>query len=75
METAAAKANRERHRQQRRSLAIVRLSKVCRAASVVVAGAQSVDKGLYWIRPGDVMHLRRCIEEAKEVLNEEGVIG
>lgn len=74
-ESMLSRQERERKREARRSLAIVLLAKVFRAALVVEAGAINEQKGLYRISPGDVMHLRRCIDEARSIVNEEGVIG
>lgn len=75
MESALEKANRDRRREQRRSLAITLLMKVWRAAAVIEAGAVNEEKGIYRINPGDMLHLRRCLSESRAVTQEEGVIG
>lgn len=62
-------------RQARRSDLIVRLLRVYRAASILAAGAESTGHGVYRILPGDVLHLRHALAQAKELINEEGVVG
>jgi hypothetical protein len=54
---------------------IVRLLRVYRAAAIAVAGLEPGCGGVYRPVPGDVTHLRQKLDEAKEVINEEGVIG
>jgi hypothetical protein len=53
----------------------VRLLRVYRAAAIATAGMTPGAAGVYRAVPGDVLHLRQKIEEAKDVINEEGVIG
>ena len=72
----ALKASRsDERRQARRSELIVRLLRVYRAASVLAAGAEPAGGGVYRIVPGDVLHLRHTLAQAKELINEEGVVG
>ncbi len=59
----------------RQSDLIVRLLRVYRAAAIAVAGLEPGCGGVYRPVPGDVTHLRQKLDEAKEVINEEGVIG
>ncbi len=65
----------DERRHARRSELIVRLLRVYRAASLLATGAEPAGSGVYRIMPGDVLHLRHAVAQAKEVINEEGVVG
>ncbi len=72
---ALTRTRSEARRSARRSELIVRLLRVYRAAAIATAGMKPGAAGVYRAVPGDVLHLRQKIEEAKDVINEEGVIG
>jgi hypothetical protein len=72
---ALTRTKTDERRSARRSELIVRLLRVYRAAAIAVAGLEPVGRGVYRPVPGDVTHLRQKLDEAKELINEEGVIG
>ena len=71
---ALTRTRSEERASARRRILEARLRRVYRAAELAMSGMESLGHGVYRMNPGDVLHLRLKVRQAKELIDQEGAI-